>query len=262
MAISFFGKSSSFDFVVTPDEVFIWLNANTGVLTLAIFIATLLLGWGSGIFAALMRRPKFYIRLIDGPTFACTYHTGRKHGVFDEHRTGVALYLNITNAGAAPSSIESIEIGYHWHLQLFSKGWLKNSIGWFWLLNQSVALADFQVSIGDSTKVFPFLTQRNQLSPAEPKTYLRVGESTNGVVYFEQDNSWGGCYPRPRNGSTRIKIRIRDAHGRKHEFKRRIPIVTVEEAKRYNPRFGDTHAELRGEFLSNAEKQTSEDVTA
>lgn len=255
-----FDEVSNFEFGATLDKCVTWLNANTGVLALAIFIATLALGWSSGIFAALMRRPKFSIRVIDGPTFACTYLTGRKHGEFDEHRTGVALYLDITNAGAAPSSIASIEIGYHWHLRPFSKTWLKNNIGWFWIVNQSVALVDFQVAIGESIKVFPFLTQRNQLSKVEPKTYLRVGESTNGVVYFEQDNSWGGCFPSPSKGSTRIKIRIRDAHGRKHDSKVRIPVVSFEEAQKFNPRFGETHAELRGEFLSIDEEQISREA--
>lgn len=244
----------NFDFEAAVDKSVIWLNANTGVLALAIFVATLMLGWGTGIFAALRRKPKFSVRAIDGPTFACTYLTGRKHGDFDEHRTGLALYLDITNTGAAPSSITSIEIGYHWHLRPFSKKWLKNSIGWFWLQSQSVALVDFQVAIGESIKIFPFLTQRNQLSSVEPKTYLRVGESTNGVVYFEQDNSWGGCFPRPSNGSTKIKIRVRDAHGIKHDSKLNIPVVSLKEAKKYNPRFGETHAELRSEILSTEEE--------
>lgn len=261
VAMSFdFDKLFSFDFGATINKFVTLLNANTGVLALGIFLATLVLAWISGIFAALMRKPKFLVRIINGPTFACTYRTGRKHGEFDEHRTGVALYLDITNAGAAPSSITSIEIGYHWHLRPFSKIWLQNSIGWFWLKNQSVALVDFQVAIGESIKVFPFLTQNNQLSPVKPTTYLRVGESTNGVVYFEQDNSWGGCFPKQSNGSTRVKIRVRDALGKKHDSKFNIPVVSLEKAKEYNPRFGETHSELRGEFLSTDEEQISRDA--
>lgn len=248
---------SNFDFWATLDELVNWLNNNTGVLALAIFIGTLAFGWISGIFAALMRRPKFCVRLIDGPTFSCTYVTGRKYNEYDEHQTSVALYLHVTNAGSAPSSIASIEIGYHWNLGLFSKSWVKNRIGWFWLVNQTVALSEFQFVIGDSVKIFPFLTQRNKNSSADSKTYLRVGEATNGVVYFEQDNSWGGCFPRPHKGSTKIKVRIRDGHGRKHNSTHRIPVVSLEEAKKYNPRFGETNAEIRGEVFSTDETQIS-----
>ncbi len=128
-------------------------------------------------------------------------------------------------------------------------------MGWFWLVNQSVALSDFQVTIGRSTKVFPFLTQINQLSLARPKTYLRIGETTNGVVYFEQDASWGGFFPTPKKGKTKIKLRLRDAHGRKYVSKHKIPAVSFEEARKFNPRFGETHIELSGEFLPVQEEQ-------
>ena len=205
----------SLDLLVEQVETFfVWLNANQGILTLTIFIATVTLGWGSGIFSALRRRPKLKVKLIDEPTFSCTFRTGAKHGDFDMHRTGVALYLHITNSGSPPTSIVDIELGYHWHLRPISINWLKHRLGWFWLLKQSVVLADFQVAIGDNTKVFPFLTQINHLSAAVPKTYLRIGESTNCVVYFEQDDSWGGCFPRAPHGFTKIKLRLRDAHGR------------------------------------------------
>lgn len=241
-----FSAFSNFNIGATID----WLNSNTGVLALSIFIATLVFGWTSGIFTALMRKPRFTVRLIDGPTFSCTFTTGRKHGEFDEHQTGIALYLDLSNVGSAPSSISSIEIGYHWHVRPFSKVWLKYRIGWFWLTNQSVSLVDFQAAIGESIKVYPFLTQTNQLASIEAKTYLRIGESTNGVVYFEQRGSWGGCFPTSSNGFTKIKLRIRDAHGRCYISKHRIPVMTFEEAKKFNPRFGETHAELQGESLT------------
>lgn len=226
-----------------------WLNANQGILTSIIFVSTMIFGWVSGIFAALRRRPQLKVRLIDGPTFSCTFFTGSKDGDFDVHRTGVALYLQISNSGNAPASIDAIEVGYHWHLRPFSINWLKYRVGWFWLVNQSVALADFQVKIGESTKVFPFMTQINNLSSARPSTYLRVGESTNGVVYFEQSESWGGCFPSASHGFTKIKLRLRDAHGNRYDSKHEIQVVTLDEARKYNPRFGETHEELRGEFL-------------
>lgn len=251
----------SVDFLGFFEKLSVWLNANQGLLTLLIFIATMALGWGSGIFSALRRRPRLKVRLIEGPTFSCTFLTGSKHGNFDVHRTGVALYLHISNPGNAPTSIDAIELGYHWHLEPFSINWFKYKVGWFWIVNQSVALADFQIAIGEHTKVFPFLTQKNSLSSASPTTYLRVGESTNGVVYFEQEDSWGGCFPSARHGYTNIKLRLRDAHGRQYVSKHKIQAIELEEARKYNPKFGITHRELRGEFLPVHEDQIIPNTT-
>lgn len=148
-----------------PDSVLLatkWSNDNQGVVTIAVFLTTLGLGWASGIFSALRRRPKFRIAIIPGPTFCCTYITGQKHEAFDVHRTGVALYLNIANVGTAPSSIEDISVGYHWHLKPFSIAWIKNTLGWFWVHEQTAALADFQAMIGENVKVYPFLMQRKR----------------------------------------------------------------------------------------------------
>jgi hypothetical protein len=226
-----------------------WLNDNQGVVGVAIFVATLALGWVSGIFSALRRRPKFKLSLIEGPTFCCTYQIGKLHGQHEVHRTGIALYLVLANVGSAASSIENISIGYHWHLRPFSVNWLRYTIGWFWLTNQSAALEDFQSKIGENTKVYPFLTQANFLSPARSETYLAVGKSTNGVVYFEQSNSWGGCFPTVRDGRVQVKVQVRDVFGKNHSAVFWVPAVTFEAARSFNPSFGKTLAELHGEPL-------------
>jgi hypothetical protein len=226
-----------------------WSNDNQGVVSISIFLVTLALGWISGIFSALRRKPKFKLRLIDGPTFCCSYPIGKTHGEHDVHRTGIAIYLAVVNTGSAPSSIMNISIGYHWHIRPFSLAWLRYSIGWFWLHNQAVALTDFQAKIGDSIKVFPFLTQANHLSPVDAETYLQPGQSTNGVVYFEQPDSWGGCFPSPHKGLVPIKVVVEDASGKKHSAKFKIPSVQMEYARTYNPSFGKTLAELSGEPL-------------
>lgn len=220
------------------------LNENQGVLTLVIFIATLLIGWLSGIFSSLRMKPKLIASLIEGPTFSCTYPTGNIHNGHDAHRTGIALYLNISNLGSAPSNISGVEVGYHWSLKPTSIAWIRYGIGWFWLKNQSVALSDFQARIGESIKVYPFLTQRNSKSPSLAKTYLRVGESINGVVYFEQNESWGGCFPLLSGGRTKIKLRLFDAHGNIFISHHTILVVTLDQALKYNPRFGETLMEL------------------
>lgn len=235
------------------DEVFgivaRWSNENQGLVSVAIFLITIALGWVSGIFSALRRKPNFRITIIPGPTFCCTFPVGRKRGEYDVHRTAVALYLNIANIGSASSSIENISIGYHWYLKPFSISWVKYTLGWFWLSQQATALADFQMNIGENIKVYPFLTQKNILLGSEAETYLKVGCSTNGVVYFEQSDSWGGCFPTVNNGVVRLKVRVQDVFGRNHYAKFDVPSVSLDDARKYNPAFGKTLAELRGEQL-------------
>lgn len=227
-----------------------WSNENQGVISVALFVITIAYGWASGIFSALRRRPRFKISLIDGPTFSCTYPIGKKHGEYEVHRTGIALYLQVANIGSAASSIERVSVGYHWHLRRASIAlWLKYRIGWFWLTTQAASLTDFQVSIGGNIKVYPFLTQKNFLSPVKSDTYLDVGRSTNGVVYFEQQDSWGGCFPTVSNNEVRIKIRVDDVFGNCHTKTFRIPSVSLDYARKYNPSFGKTQSELNGEEL-------------
>ena len=125
-----------------------WSNENQGVVSLCAFVVTMTFGWVSGIFSSLRRKPKLKLNLIDGPTFCCTYHVGKTQGEYEVHRTGIALYLAVANRGSAASSIGNVSVGYHWHLQRFSFQWLRYSIGWFWLRNQSVSLTDFQAKIG------------------------------------------------------------------------------------------------------------------
>lgn len=226
-----------------------WLNDNQGVVGVAIFALTLALGWSSGIFSALRRKPKFKIQLINGPTFVCTFRTGKKYGELDVHRTGITLYLKIANVGAAASSIEQISVGYHWSVSHFSRAWFKYGMGWFWLHDQTAAIRDFQVTIGEDVKVYPFLTQRSTLLPTQASTYLEPGQSENGVVYFEQANSWGGCFPAVNAEGTRIKICLRDVFGKRHFARFMVPNVTLEQAQKYNPSFGTTLAELYNERL-------------
>jgi hypothetical protein len=228
------------------EKVIKWINDNQGVVSVAIFLITITLGWASGIFSALRRRPKFKLSLFDGPTFCCTYPIGKKHGEFECHRTGIALYLVVANVGSSASSTESVAVGYHWGLRPFCVQWIRYSIGWFWLETQSAALADFQVHIGENIKVYPFLTQKNFLMDAKHDTYLEVGHSTNGVAYFEQTDSWGGCFAISRNGRVRIKVSVCDVFGNKHTAKFSVPSVSLEDARKYNPAFGKTLAELHG----------------
>jgi len=141
-------------------------------------------------------------------------------------------------------------VGYHWDIHPYSWHWLRYRLGWFWLRNQTVILDDFQVDIGESIKVFPFLTQASYKMKAMPDTFLEVGRSANGVVYFEQDDSWGGCFPRIRDGRVRLKIRVQDAFGKMHTKKVWVESVSLDEARKYNKKFGGTLAELRQQYLN------------
>lgn len=229
-----------------------WANENQGILSVALFVITVIFGWFSGIFSALRRKPKFKIETIPGPTFCCTYLTGSKHQEYDSHQTAIAIYLHISNIGTAPSSIHKIRVGYHWNLTPWNMLWLKNSIGWFWIEHQAVALTDFQVEIGNNIKIYPFLTQKNHLSPARSENFIEIGQSVNGVVYFEQPESWGGCFPKNKKQLVEIKVEVTDVFGGRHKVIVKIPTASLEEARKYNPEFGNTLA-----YINNSESANS-----
>ncbi|MGF1761414.1 hypothetical protein L4D76_26570 [Photobacterium sagamiensis] len=111
----------------------------------------------------------------------------------------------------------------------------------------TVAIEDFQYNIGDHVKYYPFLLQRSYVSGHKAESFLVSGRSSNGVVYFEQYNSFGGCYPKVHKGTVRLKVAIEDVHGKKHITKLKVPSVTFDEAKKYNPSLGRTLAELNGD---------------
>jgi hypothetical protein len=226
-----------------------WLNDNQGLVSVVIFILTLFLGWASGIFSALRRKPKFIAELIPGPTFVCVFPTGEKSTGHDVHRIGFALYLSVANCGSSASSLHAVHVGYRWNVVPFSKSWFCNTLFRHWLQHRTASLSDFQVAIGESLNVYPFMFQRNSLSPVQQETYLQPGQSVVGVVYFEQSDSWGGCQPRVLNGQIRLSVRLLDVFGGRHTKSFWIPAVTLEEARRFNPSFGRTLAELHGKAL-------------
>jgi hypothetical protein len=221
-----------------------WSNENQGLIAIGIFLVTIVLGWLSGIFSALRRKPKFKLTIIPGPTFCCTFRTGRKYQGYDVHRTGFALYLNISNIGSASSSIENIALGYHRHGERLAG--LLYMLRWYWLHEQATALADFQGNIGDQVKIYPFLIQQSYLAKSTVDTFLDVGRSRNGIVYFEQENSYGTLFPAVKSGSVRLKVGVQDVFGRWHYAKFTIPSFSLEEAQKFNPAFGKSF-ELTGE---------------
>jgi hypothetical protein len=224
-----------------------WTNENQGVLTILIFLFTILLGWTSGIFQSLRRKPKFKIEILPGPSLCSTFPIEEKYNDYNVHKTAIALYLKVTNVGNAPSSIDNVSAGYHWHLHRLNWMWLKYCLMWFWLEHPIVSMQDFQYDFGGNIKIYPFLLQRTVSIMNSPDVYLLVGQSVNGVVYFEQSESWGGCFPSPQQGMTKIRVRVRDSFGKGHYQTTSIPVVDLEEAKKYCPSFGDTFMVLRNQ---------------
>ncbi|HFG2044269.1 TPA: hypothetical protein ACGF6F_003586, partial [Vibrio cholerae] len=82
------------------------------------------------------------------------------------------------------------------------------------------------------------------ISGAQSETFLPPGRSTNGIVYFEQGESYGGFMPSPNKGYVKVKVALEDVYGQKHVQNFKIPVVTMEEALRFNPSFGVTLTEL------------------
>ncbi|MDA3918715.1 MAG: hypothetical protein PF690_17335 [Deltaproteobacteria bacterium] len=223
-----------------------WLNQNAGFVSVLIFITTLILGWVSGIFKSLMRKPKFKIGIIEGPTFASTFTVGKKHKGFDVHKTAISLYLRITNIGNAPANIEKISIAYHWNITKFNMLWIRYRLLWFWLNEQTVIMDDFKYDFGETIKVYPFLIQKSYIDPSPNKDlYLREGQNAIGVTYFEQDESYGGCFPLTKRERTKVKVKVVDSYGNKFYKKFSIRVVKLEEAKKYNPSFGETYRILK-----------------
>ena len=79
------------------------------------------------------------------------------------------------------------------------------------------------VDIGENIKVFPFLLQKSYLSANTVDTYLEEGKSAVGVVYFEQQESWGGCFPTPKNNHTKIKVKVIDSFNGIHTKVIKVP---------------------------------------
>ena len=213
-------------------------NENSGFLSLILFLAALLIGWMSGLFKAIRNRPVLIIRLIDGPTMISTFATGREFNGHASHKTAISLYLDICNTGSASTAIDRIEVAYHNHT-------LKYSFLWFWIKNQTVVLTDFMIPVGEKIKVYPFLTQGSILAPKQTDSFLEVGKKVNGIVYFEQEECWGGYKPRSINGLVELKVRLFDVFGGAHTKKFKIPEVTLDSAKTFNLNFGSTLESLR-----------------
>lgn len=222
------------------NEIIKWCNENSGFVSLLIFAATLFLGWISGFFKSIIRKPIFKIRIIPGPTLCTTFPVDMQYNGHQVHRTAISVYLNVSNIGTSPASIEKIWVGYHWKS-------IKYFFTWFWLKEQMVTIEDFQYDFGENVKVYPSLMQGTAITMSRVDTYLQVGKSVTGVVYFEQDNSWGACFPAQKEGKAKFCIKIIDTFGGQHKTIFNAQVMELKDAKKYNPSFGETLRTLRKE---------------
>ena len=232
--------------IETIDSLRTWTNQNSGFTTVIIFLLTLFLGWVSGIFQALRNHPKFILRVISGPTLCSLFFTDREYQGHKTHRFAVALYLEITNKGSAPSDIGKISVAYHNYSFI-------HTFFWYWLNEETTSLRDFSTKIGEDIKVYPFLKQVSTIIPNERGTYLRIGEVANGIVYFEQEECWGSYRPRIKNGYVKFKIKVKDTFGSSHRKSVWIPIVSLEKAQEFNAEFGMTREKIRSQTVAQAE---------
>jgi hypothetical protein len=217
-----------------------WCNVNSGFLSLVLFIATLILGWLSGFFKSIIISPKFRIEKLEQCTFCTIIDLNETYNDLPVHKTAFVVYLNVSNIGNISSSIHKVELGYYkadFKTKFCSKRrWVK----------QTISKEDFKIELPDSDKlkVYPFLTQRNQLSSKEVDTFLEVGKQITGVAYFEEYEAYGNLMPRLENNDlVDIEVKIHDVFGNKFCQKMKIKYVKPLEAFKYNSYFGQTYKE-------------------
>ena len=71
----------------------VYLNANQGVLALFIFFFGLVVAFFRWIIKYLNNRPKLKIDMIEGPTFVCTFKTGRISHGHEAHITAIVMWF-------------------------------------------------------------------------------------------------------------------------------------------------------------------------
>ncbi len=218
-----------------------WCNQNSGLVTIIIFFLSITIGWISGFFKFIRKRPKFKISTIEGPTFGSIIALDKTYQGLPVYKTAFILYLEITNIGNAPSSLGKIKIGY-WRddstpIWRSKRNWIK----------ETVLKSDLTTRFSDSelTKVYPFLKQKSKLFPDSSDTFLEVGKIVNGITYFEELETYGNWKPKLNEDQKTIdiKINIKDASGRNHSKIFKINMVEPKKALEMSPYFGQTYNE-------------------
>lgn len=153
------------------------------------------------------------------------------------------LYLSLTNVGFSPASIGSIKLGYkrdcNWHFFKSRMLWIK----------ETLSKSTFRAPLADDNKkekFYPFLKHPNEEQNLHPvDTYLNVGQSSNGIVYFEQFESWGNYLPKIVDNKVKVVLIVEDSYGRKYKKKEVVKILPLQEViDKYNASFAQTHSKI------------------
>ena len=215
------------------------INKNSGVVQISLFFLSLIIAWVAGLFKYLQRKPKFIIKLLEGPTQYSEIETG------EMKRACFSLYLKIANIGQSSSSIKSIKIIYKTDTPRFSI--LNFFDKWSSNIHLTINLSNFEHSLNNEDKIpkkqYPFLIQHNEIID-NPDKFLERGKSTQGVIYFESEKYNEKDKPKIKEGLCVVKIYIKDVFSNKHVFKVKVPYKTIEEAKKYNSDFGNSYESI------------------
>lgn len=217
-----------------------WSNNNSGFLSIILFIFTFLIGWISGFFKSIIIRPKFKIEGLKQCTFCTIINLNETYQELPVHKTAFVLYLKVSNTGNISSSINKIELGYY--KSDFTPKFLSKR-RW---VRETISKEDFKIELPDSEKIkiYPFLTQKNQLLPKEVDTFLEIGKQISGVAYFEEHEAYGNLMPRiEKNNFVDVSIKIHDVFGNKFYKNLKIKYVEPKEAYKFNTYFGHTYKE-------------------
>lgn len=218
-----------------------WVNENAGFVSILIFLSTIIIAWISGLFKLLRNRPKFKIEIINHSSFGSIIDLKKTYQDYPVNKTAFAIYLRVTNIGRSASSIGKIRLGY------LKSDFSKNPFSKRNWLNEIVSKEDFKIEFenSDKIKVYPFLKQHNHYFNNNNDTFLPVGKSLNGMVYFEQDEAYGNWMPRINrdNKTTSLKIKIMDSFDKSHTKRFDLKLVDPNYALKFNPLFGQTQKE-------------------
>jgi hypothetical protein len=235
-----------------------WLNENDGVVGAATFVLALLIGWAAGVFQALRHRPDFRIEVKPGPSLATVVPSFETSGR-DTGRVAIALYLDVANVGRAASHLDRISIAYRSEmLKWQNAGWwqrfshledriehIRRIYRWLPIEGMTVSLEPFARSLTNKqSKAYPFLVQAPHDNVGEHQSlFLEVGAAVTGVVYFESAEYFGGARPRPVSNDCRdleLIVTIADVFGGTHRKRATVPLVSMDEARKWCPSFGTT----------------------
>jgi len=184
------------------EELIKWSNSNSGFLSLLLFIATLLIGWFSGIYSSLTSRSKIKVEVLKRPAVCMVEKIDKTNS-----RASFGIYLKIVNIGYSPVDIDSVFLSF----QTQSKAWSDK-------LSSTVCKSEFfEILDGNKLKVLPFLTQRIPGAVGDNSSYLNRGQQKVGIVYFESDPLINSELPfNNRESKIKVKLYLVDTLGKSY----------------------------------------------